>query len=142
MNKIILIGRLTAEPEMKFSTKKTDMAITRYTLACDRPNKNEDGTRDTDFFRCVAFGKAGEFASKYFHKGQRVLVEGRLQTGSYTNKDGQKISTTDVVIENQEFADAPKAGQVVPTASKESSASVMDGFIDVDGSTDDDEVPF
>lgn len=143
MNKVILMGRLTAEPDLKYSSKDSSMAIARYSLAVDRRfAKKEDGAATADFIRCVAFGKAGEFASKYFHKGQRVLVEGRLQTGSYTNKDGQKVSTTDVVIENQEFADAPKAGQVVPTASKESSASVMDGFIDVDGSTDDDEVPF
>ena len=143
MNKISLMGRLTAEPELRYSSKDSSMAIARYTLAVDRRfAKKEDGAIATDFIRCVAFGKAGEFASKYFHKGQRVLVEGRLQIGSFTNKDGQKVPTADVIIENQEFADAPKAGQVVPTASKESSASVMDGFIDVDGSTDDDEVPF
>ena len=143
MNKVILMGRLTAEPELKYSSKDSSMAITRYSLAVDRRfAKKEDGSNATDFIRCVAFGKAGEFASKYFHKGQRVLVEGRLQIGSFTNKDGQKVPTADVVIENQEFADAPKSGQVVPTASKESSDSVMDGFIDVDGSTDDDEVPF
>ena len=143
MNKVILMGRLTAEPDLKYSSKDSSMAITRYTLAVDRRfAKKEDGNSATDFIRCVAFGKAGEFASKYFHKGQRVLVEGRLQIGSFTNKDGQKVPTADVVIENQEFADAPKSGQVVPTASKESSDSVMDGFIDVDGSTDDDEVPF
>ena len=137
------MGRLTAEPELRYSSKDSSMAIARYTLAVDRRfAKKEDGAIATDFIRCVAFGKAGEFASKYFHKGQRVLVEGRLQIGSFTNKDGQKVPTADVIIENQEFADAPKAGQVVPTASKESSASVMDGFIDVDGSTDDDEVPF
>ena len=143
MNKIILMGRLTAEPDLKYSSKDTSMAIARYTLAVDRKfSKKDDGSKAVDFIRCVAFGKAGEFASKYFHKGQRVLVDGRLQIGEFTNKDGQKVPTADVVIENQEFADAPKAGQVVPTASKESSASVMDGFIDVDGSTDDDEVPF
>lgn len=143
MNKVILMGRLTAEPDLKYSSKDSSMAITRYTLAVDRKfAKKEDGNTATDFIRCVAFGKAGEFSSKYFHKGQRVLVEGRLQIGSFTNKDGQKVPTADVIIENQEFADAPKSGQVVPTASKESSDSVMDGFIDVDGSTDDDEVPF
>lgn len=143
MNKVILMGRLTAEPDLKYSSKDSSMAITRYTVAVDRRfAKKEEGSTAADFIRCVAFGKAGEFASKYFHKGQRVLVEGRLQIGSFTNKDGQKVPTADVVIENQEFADAPKSGQVVPTASKESSDSVMDGFIDVDGSTDDDEVPF
>ena len=143
MNKIILMGRLTAEPDLKYSSKDPSMAIARYTLAVDRRFAKKDNKEDsTDFIRCVAFGKAGEFASKYFHKGQRVLVEGRLQIGQFTNKEGQKVPTADVIIENQEFADAPKQGQVVPTASKESSASMMDGFLEVDGSTDDDEVPF
>ena len=143
MNKIILMGRLTAEPELKYSSKDTSMAIARYTLAVDRRfAKKDDKENSTDFIRCVAFSKAGEFASKFFHKGQRVLVEGRLQIGSYKNKDGQTIPTADVIIENQEFADAPKQGQVVPTASKESSASAMEGFMNVDGATDDDEVPF
>ena len=140
MNKIIIMGRLTAEPGLKYSSKDPNVAIARYSVAVDRTYKKDDGSKETDFFRCVAFRKAGEFASKYFHKGQRVLVEGRIQFGEYTNKDGQKVPTTDLIVENQEFADAPKSGQV--SAPKESSASVMDGFIDVDGSTDDDEVPF
>lgn len=143
MNKVILMGRLTAEPELRYSSKDSSMAIARYTLAVDRRfQKKEDGSNATDFIRCVAFGKAGEFASKYFHKGQRVLVEGRLQIGEFTNKEGQRVPTADVVIENQEFADSLKAGQTAPTASKESSASVMDGFMNIEGSTDDEELPF
>lgn len=118
MNKIILIGRLTAEPLMKFSSKNTDMAITRYTIACDRPYKKEDETREADFFRCVAFGKAGEFAMKYFHKGQRVAIEGRMQIGNYTNQEGQRVNTADVIIQMQEFADAPKNGEATPTESQ------------------------
>ena len=142
MNRIILMGRLTAEPDLKYSSKDTSMAIARYSLAVDRKfAKKEDGSKATDFIRCVAFGKAAEFASKYFHKGQRVLVEGRLQIGEFTNKEGQKVPTADVVIESQEFADAPKNGQSVPTASKESSASVTDGFMEIEGSTDED-IPF
>lgn len=142
MNKVILMGRLTAEPDLKYSSKDTSMAIVRYTLAVDRRfAKKEDGSKATDFIRCVAFSKAAEFASKYFHKGQRVLVEGRLQIGEFTNKDGQKVPTADIVIENQEFADAPKNGQAVPAASKESSASVTDGFMEIEGSTDED-IPF
>ena len=142
MNKVILMGRLTAEPDLKYSSKDTTMAIARYTLAVDRRfAKKEDGSKATDFIRCVAFSKAAEFASKYFHKGQRVLVEGRLQIGEFTNKDGQKVPTADIVIENQEFADAPKNGQAVPAASKESSASVTDGFMEIEGSTDED-IPF
>lgn len=143
MNKVILMGRLTAEPELRYSSKDSSMAIARYTLAVDRRfQKKEDGSNATDFIRCVAFGKAGEFASKYFHKGQRVLVEGRLQIGEFTNKEGQRVPTADVVIENQEFADSLKSGQTAPTASKESSASVMDGFMNIEGSTDDEELPF
>ena len=142
MNRIILMGRLTAEPDLKYSSKDTSMAIARYSLAVDRKfAKKEDGSKATDFIRCVAFGKAAEFASKYFHKGQRVLVEGRLQIGEFTNKEGQKVPTADVVIESQEFADAPKNGQAEPVASKESSASVTDGFMQIDGSTDED-IPF
>ena len=142
MNKIILMGRLTAEPDLKYSSKDTSMAIARYTLAVDRRfAKKEDGSKATDFIRCVAFSKAAEFASKFFHKGQRVLVEGRLQIGEFTNKDGQRVPTADVVIENQEFADAPKNGQLAPAASKESSASVADGFMEIEGSTDED-IPF
>ena len=142
MNRIILMGRLTAEPDLKYSSKDTSMAIARYSLAVDRKfAKKEDGSKATDFIRCVAFGKAAEFASKYFHKGQRVLVEGRLQIGEFTNKEGQKVPTADVVIESQEFADAPKNGQAAPAASKDSSASVTDGFMEIEVSTDED-IPF
>lgn len=143
MNKIILMGRLTTEPDLKYSSKDSSMAIARYTLAVDRRFvKKDDGATSVDFIRCVAFGKAGEFASKYFHKGQRVLVEGRLQIGEFTNKEGQRVPTADVVIENQEFADSIKNGQQAPTASKEGSASVMEGFMNIPGSTDDEELPF
>lgn len=134
------MGRLTAEPDLKYSSKDASMAIARYSLAVDRKfAKKEDGSKATDFIRCVTFGKAAEFASKYFHKGQRVLVEGRLQIGEYTNKDGQKVPTADVVVESQEFADAPKNGQVADP--KESSASLTDGFLEIEGSTDED-IPF
>ena len=143
MNKVLLMGRLTAEPVLRYSTKDPSMAVARYTLAVDRKfAKKDDGSSQTDFIHCVAFGKAGEFASKYFHKGQRVMVEGRLQIGEFTNKEGQRVPTADVVIENQEFADSPKNGQVAPSASKESNASVMDGFMNIPGSTDDEELPF
>lgn len=142
MNKVILMGRLVAEPDLKYSSKDQSMAITRYTLAVDRRFVKKEEANKTDFIRCVSFGKAAEFASKYFHKGQRVLVEGRLQIGEFTNKEGQKVTTTDVVIENQEFADSPRNGQVAPAASKESGDSVMDGFVSIDGHTDDEELPF
>ena len=133
MNKVILMGRLIDEPNTTFAKTKQDLAITRYTLAVQRKIKNDKGEYDSDFIRCVAFGKAGEFATKYFHKGQKVLVSGRIQTGSYTNKDGQKVYTTNVILEDQEFAESKKEGTV--STSKD---SVMDGFSDIEGDTTDD----
>ena len=103
MNKVILMGRLTRDPELKYSTGERQMAIARYTLAVARKVKTND--TEADFINCIAFGKSAEFVEKYFRQGQRVLIEGRLQTGSYTNKEGQKVYTTDIVVETQEFAD-------------------------------------
>ena len=133
MNKVILMGRLVEEPNTTFAKNRQDLAITRYTLAVQRKIKNDKGEYDSDFIRCVAFGKAGEFASKYFHKGQKVLVSGRIQTGSYTNKDGQKVYTTDIILEDQEFAESKREGTVSTTKD-----SVMDGFSDIEGDTTDD----
>ncbi|MBQ3037148.1 MAG: single-stranded DNA-binding protein [Lachnospiraceae bacterium] len=108
MNKVILMGRLTRDPEVRYSQGENSMAIARYSLAVDRRyNRGEEN--NTDFINIVAFGKAGEFAEKYLHKGTKVLVTGRIQTGSYTNKDGQKVYTTDVVAEDQEFAESKNA---------------------------------
>lgn len=122
MNSCNFMGRLTSEPEMSYATSKPELVITRYTIAVDRRfSKDENGV---DFIKIVAFGKAGEFASKYFHKGKRVLVQGRLQIGSYTNKDGLKIPTAQIIAENQEFADAP----ILKATKKEEEASIMDGF--------------
>lgn len=105
MNKIILMGRLTRNPEVRYSQGEHPMAIAKYTLAVDRISmKNNEQT--ADFINCISFDKAGEFAEKYFHQGMKVLVSGRIQTGSYTNKEGKKIYTTDVIIETQEFADS------------------------------------
>ena len=103
MNKVILMGRLTRDPELRYSQSNNPLAIARYTLAVARKVKTND--TEADFINCIAFGKSAEFVEKYFRQGQRVLIEGRLQTGSYTNKDGQKIYTTDIVVETQEFAD-------------------------------------
>lgn len=108
MNKVILMGRLTKEPEVRYSSGENVMAIARYTLAVDkRMKKEEEGT--ADFISCVAFGKQAEFAEQYLRKGIKILVTGRIQTGSYTNKDGNKIYTTDVVVEEQEFAESKAA---------------------------------
>ena len=117
MNKVILMGRLTRDPEVRYSQGENALAIARYTLAVDR-RFNRGGEENTaDFINCVAFGKAGEFAERYFRKGTKLLVSGRIQTGSYTNKDGVKVYTTEVVAEEQEFAE-----------SKNSSAGSNGGF--------------
>lgn len=102
MNKSILIGRLTRDPEIRYATNSNNMAIARYTLAVNRPFK-KNGEQEADFISCIAFDKTAHFAEKYLAKGMRVAVEGRIHTGSYTNRDGQKVYTTDVVVERQEF---------------------------------------
>jgi len=107
MNVVVLMGRLTKDPETRYTQGSEPMAITRYTLAVDRRFKRE-GDQTADFISCVCFRKAAEFAEKYFRQGMRVTVSGRIQTGSYTNKDGQKVYTTEVVVDNQEFADAKR----------------------------------
>lgn len=105
MNKVILCGRLTADPDVRYSQGENPTAVAKYSLAVDRKYSKGD-ERQTDFINCVAFGKSGEFAEKYLKKGMKILVTGRIQTGSYTNKDGQKVYTTDVVVEEHEFAES------------------------------------
>lgn len=106
MNKVILMGRLTRDPEVRYSQGENSMAIARYTLAVDRRfNRNGDDAT-ADFINCVAFGRSGEFAERYLHKGIKIAVTGRIQTGSYTNKDGVKVYTTEVVVEDHEFAES------------------------------------
>ena len=111
MNKVILMGRLTRDPEVRYSQGAQPLAIARYTLAVDRRvARNNGGDEQTaDFINCVAFGRSGEFAERYLHKGTKICVSGRIQTGSYTNKDGVKVYTTEVVVEDQEFAESKNA---------------------------------
>ena len=112
MNRVILMGRLTRDPEVRYSNGERSMAITRYTLAVDRRGRrsqNGDQQQTADFIPCVAFDKAGEFAEKYFRQGMRVLVSGSIQTGSYTNRDGQKVYTTEGIVDDQEVADSKGA---------------------------------
>lgn len=106
MNKVILMGRLTRDPEVRYTQGENQMAIARYTLAVDRRFNRGNDENTADFISCVAFGKSGEFAEKYLRKGTKIAVSGRIQTGSYTNKDGVKVYTTDVVVEDQEFAES------------------------------------
>ena len=138
MNKVILMGRLTRDPEVRYTQGDNAMAIARYSLAVDRRFKR-DGEPDADFINCVAFGKAGEFAEKYLKKGIKIAVVGRIQTGSYTNKDGQKVYTTDVVVEEQEFAESKNSGssdnnQSAPANKNTDFMSIPDGI--------DEELPF
>lgn len=147
MNKVILMGRLTRDPEVRYSQGDSAMAIARYTLAVDRrfSRNNEDQT--ADFIGCVAFGKSGEFAEKYFRKGTKIIVTGRIQTGSYTNKDGVKVYTTEVVAEDQEFAESKNSSGTEGVYSNNnsrqeaSSAPVGDGFMNIPDGIDE-ELPF
>lgn len=143
MNKVIMMGRLTRDPDIKYSQGGNSMAIARYTLAVDRRFKR-DGDATADFISCIAFGKSAEFAEKYFHQGIRIVVEGRIQTGSYTNKDGVKVYTTDVVVEQQEFAESKKASeensQATPAAQSQTMAA--DEFMQIPDGIDNSELPF
>lgn len=110
MNKVVLMGRLTKDPEIRYSTGENATAIARFTVAVNRKFKNAEGNYEADFINCVAFGKSAEFIEKYFAKGSMIALSGRIQTGSYTNKDGVKVYTTDVVVEDTEFAGGKNEG--------------------------------
>lgn len=144
MNKVILMGRLTRDPEVRYSQGEQSTAIARYTIAVDRRFKR-DGDATADFIGCVAFGRAGEFAEKYLRKGTKVAVTGRIQTGSYTNKDGQKVYTTDVVVEEQEFAESKNASSenagYAPAGNPSPSNAAGDGFMNIPDGIDE-ELPF
>lgn len=136
MNKCILCGRLTRDPDVRYTQGATPMAVARYTIAVDRKVK-KDGEQTADFISCVAFGKAGEFAEKYLHKGTKLIVEGRIQTGSYTDKDGRKVYTTDVVVESTEFAES-KGTESKPKPQND----IGDGFMAIPDGVDDEALPF
>ena len=148
MNKVILMGRLTREPDVRYSQNVDgSMAVARYTLAVDRRRgRNSDNEQSADFISCVAFGRAGEFAEKYLHQGTKIVVTGRIQTGSYTNKDGQRVYTTDVVVEEQEFAESKSAASgetAAYTPSRpEPSAAAGDGFMNIPDGVEDEGLPF
>lgn len=143
MNKVILMGRLTRDPEVRYSAGDNSMAIARYTLAVDRRIRKENEA-NADFIGCIAFGRNAEFAEKYFRQGMRVVITGRIQTGSYTNREGKKIYTTDVVIEEQEFAESRAASEQNQNYQKSSGAmqsGVGDGFMNIPDGIDE-ELPF
>lgn len=145
MNKVILMGRLVRDPEVRYSQGENATAVARYTLAVDRRFNRNNGEESADFIGCVAFGKSAEFAEKYLHKGTKLLVTGRIQTGSYTNKDGARVYTTDVVVEDQEFAESKNAssanegGYSAPV--RTANTSISDGFMNIPDGIDE-ELPF
>ncbi len=144
MNKVILMGRLTRDPEVRYSQGENATAVARFTLAVDRRFRRDDAS--TDFIGCVAFGKNAEFIEKYFRQGTKALITGRIQTGSYTNRDGQKVYTTDVVVEEQEFAESKNASGVndsgfAPASRPQPSAAIGDGFMNIPDGIDE-ELPF
>ena len=144
MNKVILMGRLTRDPEVRYSQGDSATAVARFTLAVDRRFRRDDAS--TDFIGCVAFGRNAEFIEKYFRQGTKALITGRIQTGSYTNRDGQKVYTTDVVVEDQEFAESKNASGAsdsgfAPVSRPQPSAAVSDGFMNIPDGIDE-ELPF
>lgn len=141
MNKVILMGRLTRDPEVRYTQGDNASAVARFSLAVDRRFK-KDGDQTADFINCVAFGKTGEFIEKYGRKGTKFVVEGRIQTGSYTNKDGQKVYTTDVVVEQVEFAESKASADGNTTNNTSNSNTPTDtSFMDIPDGIDE-ELPF
>jgi len=151
MNKVILMGRLTRDPEVRYSQGEPAMAIARFSIAVDRRRTNSGDGQTADFINIVAFGRLGEFAEKYLHKGTKIALTGRIQTGSYTNKEGQKVYTTDIVAEEMEFAESKAAsagnnGGYTPAANNQSfgnsaPAPADDGFMNIPDGIDE-ELPF
>lgn len=144
MNKVILVGRLTRDPEVRYSQRgnsQEEMCVARYTLAVDRRGKDAGA----DFPSVVSFGKAGEFAEKYLHKGTKIILTGRIQTGSYTNRDGVKVYTTDIVAEDQEFAESKTAAGQAQQGNGQVAAGNYptgnDGFINIPDGIEE-ELPF
>lgn len=143
MNRVILMGRLTRDPEVRYSQGENPMAVARYTLAVDRRGRRQQGNdQSADFINCVAFDKAGEFAERYFRQGMRVLVSGRIQTGSYTNRNGQRVYTTDIIVEEQEFADSKGIGSAPAAGEQDTLSPVGDGFMQIPEGLEDEGLPF
>ena len=150
MNKVVLVGRLTRDPEVRYSQGDSATAVARYTVAVDRRFKR-DGEPTADFIPCVVFGRSAEFAEKYFRQGMRVLVSGRIQTGSYTNKEGQRVYTTDIIVDDQEFADSKNSAGgngdnggygYQPTSRPAPTSAIGDGFMNIPDGVEDEGLPF
>lgn len=143
MNQVFLIGRLAKNPDIRYTQGDNSMCVARYTLAVDRRGK----AKEADFISCVAFGRSGEFAERFLHKGTKILVNGHIQTGSYTNRDGQKVYTTEVAVDQHEFVEPKQqipAGQPVYEyqAAFNEQQSVGDGFMDIPAGVEDNGLPF
>ena len=144
MNKVILMGRLTRDAEVRYSSGDSSTAVARFSLAVDRRFKRDGDEQTADFINCVAFGRTGEFMERFGRKGTKFLVEGRIQTGSYTNKDGQRVYTTDVVVEQVEFAESKASSDnsgYVPTEKPSPSGAAGDGFMNIPEGIEE-ELPF
>ena len=146
MNKVNLIGRLTADPEVRYTQGDQPMCIASYRLAVERRGKKVEGQQNADFISIKAFGKGGEFAEKYLHKGMKVAVSGHIQTGSYTRQDGNKVYTTDVVVEGQEFCEGRAANDTAqnystPAPQSSGASAALDGFMNIPEGIDE-ELPF
>lgn len=151
MNKVILVGRLTRDPEVRYSQGEKPVAIARFTLAVDRRYRRDNDDQSADFINCVAFGKDGEWFEKYVRQGTKISISGRIQTGSYTNRDGQKVYTTDVVVEEREFAERKDsgAGNAAPAGNNNANNDASrgfstdnDGFMSIPDGIDDEGLPF
>lgn len=150
MNKVSLIGNLVRDPEVRYTQGENSMAVARFTLAVSRKKKNADGQYESDFINCVSFGRLAEFAEKHFLKGMKIAVIGHIQTGSYTKRDGSKVYTTDVMVEEQEFcqslnnaANGPQGGQQSGTSSAVGAGNVyQDGFMDIPDNVEAEGLPF
>ena len=149
MNKVILMGRLTRDPDVRYSQSGDgSMAVARYTLAVDRrrARSNDSNEQTADFISCVAFGRSAEFAETYLHQGTKIAITGRIQTGSYTNKDGQRVYTTDVVVEDQEFAESKASAAASEAAYTPSRSNPVtpagDGFMNIPDGVEDEGLPF
>ena len=152
MNKVILMGRLTRDPEIRYSAGENQTAVARYTPAVDRRFRRQGDEQTADFINCVVFGRGAEFAERYLHQGTKIVATGRIQTGSYTNKDGNRVYTTDVVVEEQEFAESKaaasenagggyqQAGAAAPTRPEPTQAA-GDGFMNIPDAIEE-ELPF
>ena len=149
MNKVILMGRLTRDPEVRYSGGDNAMAIARFSLAVDRRFRRAGDQTDTDFFNCTAFGKQGEFVEKYLKQGTKILLSGRIQNDNYTNRDGQKVQAVQIIAEEIEFAESKNAQggstmqrREAPASTGRQASGAADGFMNIPDSIDAEELPF